>query len=169
VIDLELPPRPPECLHGTVKACRRTQRDGREVIVEQCLDCGKWIRNLRKADHEHVVLQWDDSIAERSRELQHQLWEEYRAKLQQVRDDQNAQWWERYDEYLRSEAWQRKRRAVLKRDKTCQACLSAPAVQAHHTTYRHAFDEPLFDLVAVCVRCHDKITAMERAARETPS
>jgi len=75
-------------------------------------------------------------------------------------------WWDRYNEYLASPAWREKRAAVLRRDKhTCQACLKVHATEVHHKTYEHVFDEPLFDLVAICKSCHDRITAASRARR----
>lgn len=74
-----------------------------------------------------------------------------------------AEWWAKYDEYLRSATWAEKRVKVLERDQyLCQACRDRRAVQVHHLTYRHVFNEPLFDLVAVCVTCHELITAIER-------
>lgn len=82
------------------------------------------------------------------------------------RDAKNAQWWRDYNAYLLTDKWAAKRRAVLQRDKgICQACLSRPAKQCHHLTYAHVFDEPLFDLIAVCIPCHDKITKMDRERR----
>jgi hypothetical protein len=36
------------------------------------------------------------------------------------------------------------------------------ASQVHHLTYKHLRNEPLFELISVCVPCHDAITAMDR-------
>lgn len=74
-----------------------------------------------------------------------------------------------YREYLKSEKWSKKRDAVMKRDGgICQACLKEPATQVHHKTYKNVFEEPLFDLVAICDKCHkqihDKRTWKDRAA-----
>lgn len=76
---------------------------------------------------------------------------------------EDQQWWKRYNEYLSSPAWKAKARFVLTRDPICQGCGVASSVQVHHTTYKHIFHEPLFELVALCVKCHDEITAMDRA------
>jgi len=63
-----------------------------------------------------------------------------------------------YAEYLKSPQWQMKRKKVMERDNgLCQGCLTAPAVDVHHKTYQRVFDEPLFDLVAICRECHSKI------------
>jgi len=78
----------------------------------------------------------------------------------------SAEWLQEHDRYLASDAWSERRAAVLQRDKyQCQARLdrcTQKAVQAHHLTYRHWRNEPLFDLISVCWVCHQEITRMER-------
>ena len=39
-------------------------------------------------------------------------------------------------------------------------------IEVHHITYAHVFDEPLFDLRAVCRPCHERLTARDRENRE---
>jgi 5-methylcytosine-specific restriction endonuclease McrA len=66
--------------------------------------------------------------------------------------------------YTKSPEWQARKASVLRRDGyVCQACGTNPATQVHHLTYRHWGHEPLFDLVAVCKPCHDRITEMDRS------
>ena len=63
---------------------------------------------------------------------------------------------EYYREYLKSEAWQRKRYVVLKRDNwTCKYC-GAKATQVHHLKYAkyQIGKEPIKWLVSVCRPCH---------------
>ena len=59
------------------------------------------------------------------------------------------------DDYLKSDAWQRKRALVLKRDRSrCQQC-GALATQVHHKRYaRNIGREPIRWLEAVCESCH---------------
>jgi hypothetical protein len=67
----------------------------------------------------------------------------------------NQEWWIKYNRYLLTPEWQDKRERVLERDAyLCQACLKRRASQAHHLNYKRVFNEPLFDLVAVCTTCH---------------
>ena len=81
------------------------------------------------------------------------------ARKQSERDA----WWARYNAYLRTPEWREKRKLVLIRDgHRCTACSTAEAEEVHHITYRHAFNEPLFDLTAVCSACHYEITRMDR-------
>jgi hypothetical protein len=61
------------------------------------------------------------------------------------------------NEYLKSDAWQRKRYVVLKRDNyRCVYC-GARATQVHHERYakRNIGKEPIEWLVSVCNACHD--------------
>lgn len=61
------------------------------------------------------------------------------------------------NEYLKSDAWQRKRHVVLKRDNwRCVFC-GAPATQVHHKRYarKNIGNEPIKWLVSVCKSCHD--------------
>ncbi|HMT74928.1 MAG TPA: HNH endonuclease signature motif containing protein [Chitinophagaceae bacterium] len=63
------------------------------------------------------------------------------------------------NEYLKSDAWKRKRYVVLKRDNwRCVYC-GAKATQVHHRRYAkwNIGKEPIEWLVSVCKPCHDKI------------
>ena len=82
----------------------------------------------------------------------------------------HEQWLLRYSAYSRyineSPEWRERRSKVLTRDNhTCQAvlpgCCNVRADHVHHKTYAHLGKEPLFDLVAVCARCHASLHALE--------
>ena len=63
-----------------------------------------------------------------------------------------------YREYLKTEAWQRKRYVVLKRDNwVCQNC-GSKATQVHHKKYSkyNIGKEPIKWLVSLCKSCHEK-------------
>lgn len=63
-----------------------------------------------------------------------------------------------YKEYLKSDAWKRKRYVVLKRDNwTCQGC-GAKATEVHHLKYAkyNIGKEPIHWLVSLCSSCHRK-------------
>ena len=79
---------------------------------------------------------------------------------------------QKYYNYLRSPEWQKKRRAVIERSRAnapgsnpygrCELCNYSPfrpgVLQVHHKTYENIFNEPLEDLVLVCVNCHKRLT-----------
>ena len=60
--------------------------------------------------------------------------------------------------YLKSEAWQRKRYVVLKRDNWRCAYCGERATEVHHTRYAkiNIGKEPIDWLISVCKSCHDK-------------
>jgi 5-methylcytosine-specific restriction endonuclease McrA len=61
------------------------------------------------------------------------------------------------NEYLKSDAWKRKRYVVLKRDNwRCVYC-GARATQVHHKRYAkyNIGKEPIKWLVSICKPCHD--------------
>ena len=60
--------------------------------------------------------------------------------------------------YLKSDAWQRKRYVVLKRDNwRCVYC-GARATEVHHKRYaKNIGREPIEWLVSVCQNCHHSI------------
>lgn len=63
------------------------------------------------------------------------------------------------NEYLKSDAWKRKRYVVLKRDKwRCVYC-GRPATQVHHKKYakENIGKEPIDWLVSVCKACHESL------------
>jgi 5-methylcytosine-specific restriction endonuclease McrA len=73
------------------------------------------------------------------------------------RDQERRAWWARYHAHIESDAWKEIRRRVFARCKgVCEGCGQRPAVQVHHLTYERLGDELLFDLVAVCMTCHEK-------------
>jgi hypothetical protein len=63
----------------------------------------------------------------------------------------------KYERYLRSKAWKKKRAAVLARDKKCRSCGSTRKLQVHHLTYRRIYQERLSDLTTLCDGCHRRV------------
>lgn len=62
------------------------------------------------------------------------------------------------NDYLKSDAWQRKRYVVLKRDNwRCVYC-GSKATQVHHKRYAkyNIGREPIKWLVSICNSCHEK-------------
>ena len=77
-------------------------------------------------------------------------------------------WWAWYDQYLQSPAWRDIRQLVLRRAHgRCEGCGRRPAAHVHHLSYQHVGKEFLWELVAVCQECHDRVHARGRRP-ETP-
>lgn len=151
-----------DCQHEQSRPVRRIVANGAVHYHVQCLSCGDSLKAIPK--QERIALQpdeigeWDESLKDR--------WWQRRSdirRLQAVRE--RAAKFDDMADYYASEKWRAKSAAVLARDRICQACRGRPAQEAHHLTYDHWRDEPLFDLVGVCHPCHEKITAMDRRRR----
>lgn len=151
--------------YGVACDCRelelrqRRVRGGAIQFVNQCRRCGRVVGGaVAKSKVRGVAAWFDEGLQER--------WSAQAASGYQAKKEQEQrEWWDWYSSYLRSPEWREKRQKVLARDRICQACLERVATQAHHLTYQHAGNEPLFDLVGVCHECHETITAMDREAR----
>lgn len=154
------------CSGEHVELRRRLNKANALTVGWQCLDCGGW-RPVKKAQVANVadLAIFDDNLW---RVVSDARSEKFRTDYEAEKNAKASAWWELYSKYLGTDKWKKKRAAVLARDgKVCRACLTREAVQAHHLSYEHVGDEPLFDLVAVCVECHDRITRMDRLRRDT--
>lgn len=158
-----------ELLFSRQRSCQCTRKElrwgvkvnGAKYYKWQCVDClkcGQEVSKLFAKGRESQIVDVDETDYMSPERIQ----ERTRARREQV----SLEWWSKYNAYLLTPKWRAKREAVMRRDNgVCQACLSARASDVHHLTYDHLFDEPLFDLIAVCRPCHDRITAMDRAKR----
>lgn len=131
--------------------------------------CGRWLSSTpgKPGKAEATCVNCRNAAINRPlREEQRRQWAAQSAQYQQEQEEKNRQWWARYDKYLQSEVWRAKRAAVLDRARgLCEGCRNAKATQVHHLTYDHVFEEPLWDLVASCSACHERVTTLDRARR----
>jgi 5-methylcytosine-specific restriction endonuclease McrA len=163
---------PDECQHNRTETRRLINSAGAPMFKLQCLDCGagvgEWIAK-NKIRNFGGVLHWDRELQQAGERAREAAFQSRRRRAVEDQENRTSEWWLKYAAYLRSPEWAYKSKLVLQRDKyECQAryigC-SGRANQAHHLTYKHAFNEPLFDLVSVCERCHQKITEMDKEQR----
>lgn len=149
-------PALPSCEHPSTEVRRFRQSNGVLVARVQCLTCGSGLSNVRKDSVSGFdsLREFDEALRDRWRERMNRAYEERRALFTR---DHDAEWWSWYDAYLRSPAWSRLREQVLARDgHLCQGCRESRATQAHHLTYERVGAELLFDLIALCDRCHER-------------
>jgi hypothetical protein len=161
------------CEHcgATLEPRRRENTIGRIIVNLQCPSCGYSFGSsipYRLVGDVRALASFDRNAFE--------LWgERNRIKAQEdyIRDRDTAYnqamnnvVGSEYQVYLKSERWQEKRIHALERDGyLCQSCRKARATEVHHLTYRHIFNEPLFDLTSVCHPCHERITEIDRTTR----
>jgi 5-methylcytosine-specific restriction endonuclease McrA len=105
-----------------------------------------------------VLESWDVALADRWQQKLRAYWERRNQAYKDRQVQANAEWWRRYNDHLASDRWRELRRLVMARcHGTCEGCGERPAVQIHHLTYERLGNEMLFDLVAVCMTCHETI------------
>lgn len=148
------------CAHPNTRKTLRTIAGGSRAIYQQCLACGSSVGNaiskLTLADGEYGSLPpFDTSFKERGERDRAKRIEDHR--IQQLIDTGSDQiiYTEKYYDYLKSPEWKAKRELVLKRENyVCEGCRSARATVVHHHTYKHIFNELLFELASLCEPCH---------------
>jgi hypothetical protein len=145
------------CTHADTTTCKRMTQNGSWQILKQCKHCGSRVGNFIAAKHLQGVTRddlplWDSALEQNTKEhlasMTVEAWNSEKLRQIEVKLVE-------YDKYLESSEWHEKRLLALKRDEyKCQSCLTRKAVEVHHLTYQRVFNEPLFDLVAVCNQCH---------------
>lgn len=145
-------------------------------VRNQCQNCGDLRPNslggFTKEQREKLPLVDQSKREQRQNrwgEMVKSFWDKVSSKRVQQQALSKEQWMHQYNAYLNSPAWKAKRLDILKRDNyLCQCCLNAYATQVHHKSYQFVDlkgNEPAFDLVAICVPCHEKIEAMKKLQR----
>jgi hypothetical protein len=153
------------CEHPNVELRWRVFSDGRAAWVRQCMQCGiQRGPNLKKdapevrARHDRPL--FDPTIADRYDDLRRAKLARQQRIQELEQERKQREWWEWYNRYLLTPEWKARRALVLKRSGgLCEGCRQSPAQQVHHLTYAHVGREFLFELVALCEECHERLHA----------
>lgn len=72
-----------------------------------------------------------------------------------------------YIDYLKSKRWANKREAVFAHyGRRCYACRTKSGpFHVHHLSYSKLFNEPVSDLIPLCVPCHREVTRIYKRNR----
>ncbi|MEJ8756807.1 hypothetical protein WG947_07375 [Pontibacter sp. H259] len=177
-VDLGLPC----CSVPNLRHTEREIRGGSKQITLQCLNCGHAIGNQAVAKNKvpigEVIVPFNYKLNDDYITRLYQEFKEPTDKAQELRYALNVEqkrkefdeWLDKhYYPYLKTDKWKRKEKYVLMRDNfLCQACLEKEATIAHHTSRQFFQNEPLFDLVAICLPCKGKIIDIEREYYSDP-
>lgn len=146
-----------KCKHPDFKLTRRVIKNGQRKAL-QCTICGSMLSvKFSPAHRQTHITQLPDFDLELLKQ-----WGDWRRFLISiafyvknewyVRWKEN--WWEKYQDYLDSDAWKTRRQHVLARaNNRCEQC-GASAEVVHHLSYDRVGNEPLTDLMALCSLCH---------------
>lgn len=131
--------------------CGHSGRKLRDGSLGSCwLGAERWIEELEIDPSECVT--HNDAFTREMEDRRRQFYDDRRAERESPEFRQK--WWDWYNKYLRSAAWQERRQAVLKRDRhQCQHC-GKGGNNVHHLSYRFVGEEPLEDLLCLCEACH---------------
>lgn len=145
------------CSHERTELRSRKIAGGGIQRVYQCLRCGE--PSSSPISREKALelcggkepLPFDDVLK--------QTWEQSRALgTEKILEEHKEKFWQGYDSYLSSDKWKLKREAVINRaNGICEGCGKESASEVHHLSYEHVGDEFLFELVAICAVCHERI------------
>ncbi|MEW5835307.1 MAG: hypothetical protein AB1832_09610 [Pseudomonadota bacterium] len=145
------------CQHPNKELRSQVVAGGAVQRVYQCLTCGQRASNaVPKA--EAIRLCGGNEPPPFDEALRNRWNSERRAGIEAIRESDNTEFWDSYETYLRSEAWANKRAAVFTRaNDVCEGCRENAATQVHHLSYEHVGNEFLFQLVAICEPCHERL------------
>lgn len=159
-----------ECQHVSHEAMRVTIADGRTQVMRCCTKCGDRIGSpMSQKDREWVQsLPWlsadliEGYSSRRSRERHAIMLDLARRQFRE-----RGRFTTAYRDYLASPEWKARRAKVMRRcHGKCEGCGDQAAVEVHHLTYRHFMEEFLFELVGLCVQCHDRYHAIDEEDSE---
>lgn len=114
-------------------------------------------------------MDWDEAIKEAKEELgvygYTENWDEVVETAKDIIQEEYDEFYDelleiahiKYQEYLKSDVWKRKRFKILTRDNfTCKDC-NNKATEVHHLDYNHlGTNQEEKDCISVCKNCHLK-------------
>lgn len=147
------------CNHAQAPLRRKVATNGVATAWHQCANCGvkvgKAVPKKELGDRFAALPPWDDGLEMAFYKRRDQL-QQKMVEAEKLRTDQERK--RRYEEYLTTPEWMNRKHLVMERASgLCEGCRSHPATEVHHLTYEHAGDEFLFELVAICRKCHDRL------------
>ena len=151
----------PEHICKVMYLTHRTDAIGRTIYMRQCADCGAPVGSAIAHDDPSVtssapIPPWNDALQQHWTDTSMTYDERQKAWEKKI-------WWDNYNTYLASPEWRAKSLAVRARDPVCQGCRQNFSEQAHHASYKNVGQEFLFELIALCAKCHDRLHDLKKA------
>jgi 5-methylcytosine-specific restriction endonuclease McrA len=148
-----------ECDHTKTELRRMIMKGGSGHYSMQCLRCGVSAKFVSAADvpNTAVIPEYDYGLKDAYRADLERKKTDARERHRMLRSSMPA-FQEEYAEYLQTPEWRGRWRLVMERAKgMCEGCGKAKAQQVHHLTYEHVGNEFLWQLVAICHECHERV------------
>lgn len=145
-----------DCIHEEREPRLRTLINGSTAIYVQCLSCGAALGAVKKELITWTLEPFNDALRESYSSRRS-------AAFRKQRIEEKGKWFEAYSHYLKSSEWKEVRARVLRRAQgVCEGCGIKEAAEVHHLTYDHWGNEFLFELMAVCSDCHERLHAYKK-------
>lgn len=145
------------CANESSELRVRIVKGGGKQYVRQCLRCGDAISNPIKAEAA-LAENGGAPFPSFDEELQRSWAQTVSASAELIKNSDDSAFGDAYDKYLASPEWKAKRGKVLARASgVCEGCGETAPTQIHHISYEHVGAEFLFELVAVCDACHERL------------
>jgi hypothetical protein len=142
------------CLEHKLEYVKKLSITGNYLLRQQCKVCGE----AKSTGLKNRLVDNVNSLPDFIEDLYEVVFNFKKEAVNSFRVEPDMEMLNEYNNYLNSDKWKLKRKKVLERDNhLCQACLTNKANEVHHLTYQNIYDEPLFELISVCKRCHEKI------------
>lgn len=147
-----------QCRHPTKELRRRRIKNG---IYFQCLDCGSSVGVAQSKNFATLNSpEWDTLLETKFENLRKSFFDRVTAAAASEQKKKEEAWQSLYHRHvtLMSPLWKLLREKVKERCLgVCEGCMDRPVEHVHHKTYDHLGNELLFELVGLCVECHEKI------------
>jgi 5-methylcytosine-specific restriction endonuclease McrA len=135
-----------------------TDSKGSTYYGLQCRQCG----DVSPLKRNEMAGRFHPSQASQKNEtLRKNWWAQRSARYDELRknelDAENQIFRAAYNIHMRSPRWAELRSLVMERcGGLCEGCRKRKAVQVHHLTYRDMGNEFLWQLVGICLECHNR-------------
>lgn len=135
---------------------RKIRGDGKQC-VHQCRRCGNAITSPIKTEVA-IAQNGGKPLPLCYEQLQASWAAAVKVSAERIMNTDDSAFWQAYEKYPASPEWKKKREKVLARSsRICKGCEEREAIQVHRLSYEHMGDEYLFELVAVCEACYEKL------------
>lgn len=151
-----------QCASTKSELRRRPTSNGGVQFKWQCLHCGRATTDAIP----HATAAAYGSISEWDFETEKNYTDWLQKRVLDKRVQETAFGlrfsFEEHNRYLLTPAWRQRRTLVLQRSRgKCEGCGVKDAEQVHHLSYAHWKEEFLWELVAVCLECHERFHQRE--------
>jgi hypothetical protein len=145
--------------------CQKCGNSYGQPVSKKIIDPSFTIPPFNEENYNNCLIEIDrprielNEVQSKLNEIRTSLKKEYFEKYLKI---DNIEFESAYVQYINSEEWKKRRIPILERDNNiCKFCTVKKAVQVHHLSYDNLGNESDFELIGVCMQCHQLIHEIE--------